>query len=207
MYYQNSTLRKLCVRMKRIILGFTLFMLGMSANAGQEMHGIKLPEGYKKQYIDPLKKQAYFIDEDLVKGKPSIIFSFVPDTTKNDIWLTTCQHTFDKGLQIFTCFTQQGQFGIGSSADGHDIVFRFEKPKEIAVTKINYKFDNQKIMTLSVSAIPHGVAAETFIRKLKEASVLSFSWKDGSQYEAEKINLNGLVESLLFAKKMIELNN
>ncbi len=194
--------------MKRIITGFTLFVLGLVANAGQTNHGIELPEGYQKQYVDPIKKQAYFIDEDQVKGKPSIIFSFVPDTTKKeDIWFTTCQHTFDKGLQIFTCFTQQGQFGIGSSADGHDVVFRFEKPKEIAVTQINYKIDNKKIMTLPVSAIPQGMSAETFIRQLKEASVLSFSWKEGSQYKAEKINLNGLEESLLFAKKMIELNN
>lgn len=62
-------------------------------------------------------------------------------------------------------------------------------------------------MTLPVSAIPRGMSAETFIRQLKEASVLSFSWKEGSQYKAEKINLNGLEESLLFAKKMIEMNN
>jgi hypothetical protein len=194
--------------MKRIISSFTLFILGLSANAGQTIHGIELPEGYQKQYVDPIKKQAYFIDEDQVKGKPSIIFSFVPDTTqKDDIWFTTCLHTFDKGLQIFTCFTQQGQFGIGSSANGHDVVFRFEKSKEIAITPINYKIDNKKIMTLSVSAIPNGVAADTFIRQLKEANVLSFSWKDGSQYKAEKINLDGLEESLLFARKMIELNN
>ena len=194
--------------MKRIISGFTLFILVLSANAGSTIHGIELPEGYQKQYVDPIKKQAYFIDEDQVKGKPSIIFSFVPDTTKKeDIWFTTCQHTFDKGLQIFTCFTQQGQFGIGSSADGHDVVFRFEKSKEIATTPINYKIDNKKIMTLSVSAIPNGVAADTFIRQLMDANVMSFSWKEGPQYKVEKINLNGLEESLLFAKKMIELNN
>ncbi|ENV60983.1 hypothetical protein [Acinetobacter soli] len=194
--------------MKRNILGFTLFILGLSANAEQKINNIELPNGYETQYLDPIRKQAYFIDDTQVKGKPSIIFSFVSDTTKKeDIWFTTCQHTFDKGLQIFTCFTQQGQFGIGSSADGHDVVFRFEKPKEIVITQINYKIDNKKIMTFPVSAIPRGMAAETFIRQLKEASVLSFSWKDGSQYKAEKINLNGLAESLLFAKKMIELNN
>ncbi len=194
--------------MKRIISGFTLFILGLSANAEQTNHGIELPEGYQKQYIDPIKKQAYFIDEDQVKGQPSIIFSFVPDTTKKeDIWFTTCQHTSDKGLQIFTCFTQQGQFGIGSDANGHDVVFRFEKPKEIALTQINYKIDNQKIKTFPVSAIPNGVAADTFIRQLMDANVMSFSWKEGPQYKVEKINLNGLEESLLFAKKMIELNN
>ncbi|MBO3639829.1 hypothetical protein [Acinetobacter soli] len=194
--------------MKKNILGFTLFILGLSANAEQKINNIELPNGYETQYLDPIRKQAYFIDDTQVKGKPSIIFSFVPDTTKKeDIWFTTCQHTFDKGLQIFTCFTQQGQFGIGSSADGHDVVFRFEKPKEIFITQINYKIDNKKIMTFPVSAIPRGMAAENFIRQLKEASVLSFSWKDGSQYKAEKINLNGLAESLLFAKKMIELNN
>ncbi len=194
--------------MKKNILGFTLFILGLSANAEQKINNIELPNGYETQYLDPIRKQAYFIDDTQVKGEPSIIFSFVPDTTKKeDIWFTTCQHTFDKGLQIFTCFTQQGQFGIGSSADGHDVVFRFEKPKEIFITQINYKIDNKKIMTFPVSAIPRGMAAESFIRQLKEASVLSFSWKDGSQYKAEKINLNGLAESLLFAKKMIELNN
>ncbi len=193
--------------MKKIILGFILFILGLSANAGQKIHDIELPNGYQKQYIDPIKKQAYFIDEDQVKGKPSIIFSFVPDTTKDDIWLTACQHTFDKRLQIFTCFTQQGQFGVGSNANGRDVIFRFEKPKEIAFNQINYKIDNKKIRTLPVSAIPNGVAADTFIWQLKEANVLSFSWKEGSHYKVEKINLNGLAESLLFAKKMIELNN
>lgn len=193
--------------MKRIFSGLTLIILSFFTNAEQKINGIELPDGYKKQFLNPMKKQAYFIDEDQVKGKPSIIFSFVPDTTKDDIWLTSCQHTLDKGLEIFTCFTQQGQFGIGSKADGHDVIFRFDKPKEIALTQINYKIDNQKIRTLAVSAIPNGLAAESFIRQLKEANVLSFSWKEGSQYKVDKINLNGLIESLQFAKKMIELNN
>lgn len=193
--------------MKKIIFGLTLLTFGLSAHAKGDIHEIELPAGYQKQYIDPIRKRGYFIDEAQVNGKPSIIFSFVPDTIEAHVWLTTCQHTLDKGLRIFTCFTQQGQFGIGSSVDGYEVIFRFDKPKEIASTKINYKIDNKKIETLSVSAIPNGVAANVFIRQLKEANVLSFSWKEGSRYKAEKINLNGLEQSLLFAKKIIELNN
>ncbi|ALH95673.1 hypothetical protein [Acinetobacter equi] len=193
--------------MKKYILGFILLIVGLSANAGQNKNEIKLPHGYQKEYVNSIKKQAYFIDQEEVRGNPSVIFTFVSDTTKNDMWFTTCQHSLDKGLPVFTCFTQQGQFGIDITSSGYNVIFRFEKPKEILSTQINYKIDNNKIMTLPVSAITSGIAAETFIRQLKEASVLNFSWKEGSQYKAEKINLNGLAESLFFAQKMIEVNN
>lgn len=195
--------------MKRTVLSFVMLTFCIFANANDisPIQGVKLPDGYQREFYDGNNKKAYFINSDVVKGQPSIILSFIPDTSKKDMWFTTCQHTKSKGIQIFTCFTQQGQFGIGSNADGRDVIFRFEKPKEIALTQINYKIDNKKIRTLPVSAIPNGVVADTFIRQLKEGNVLSFSWKEGSQYKVEKINLNGLAESLLFAKKMIELNN
>lgn len=193
--------------MKKITLGILSLLFGMSVYAGNTSQEIKLPENYQKEYFDPIKKTAYFINQDIVNGRPSIIFSFVSDTAKNNIWLTNCQHTLQKGIQVFTCFTQQEQFGVGTGADGNVVIFRFEKRQELATTKINYKVDNKTIVTLPASEIPNGPAANAFIRQLKQSRVLTYSWKNGSKYQSEQIKLDGLEESLDFAKKMVELNN
>lgn len=168
---------------------------------------ILIPAEYKSFWAEG--ERGYKVSRDFFNNTEQVVFMFVPnENIREDVWFTNCFNDKYRGIEVFSCITQNKNFTVLTNENGKSIIFNLGKSSEQKQDhKVNYKIDNLPIRTLEHSALLPGVDANFLILDLIKGKKLIYSWENPKGYSSEKINLVGFKESMDFATKILKLNS
>lgn len=141
-------------------------------------------------------------------GKDVAVFMFgglKEKPKENEIWMTQCFNTLNKGLTEFKCTIEQKDFYVGLKSHEKIAVFNKKNVSSKNLHEVNYKIDGGSIVTEKYQLLtPY--KTENLLRQLTTANKFSYSWKGPKGYITQDIYMEGFKESYDFAKRMVEVN-
>ena len=188
---------------KNMFLGLILVICGNTY-----ADSIKIPDEYKLG-TQINGDEFYILDVSKgTTGKDVVVYmhASLKEKPQNDeIWMTQCFNSLNKGLVEFKCTLDQKDFYLGLT--NHEKIAIFDKKNISAknLHEVNYKIDSDAIISEKYQLLtPY--KTDLLIRKLLKANKFSYSWKASKDYNSQEINMRGFYQSYNFAKKMLEVN-